>query len=101
MPSSGCSRAICTADDHNSERGMRITIHAAQTMAEHEELLRRTGLTAVQYLDQLGVLGPDLILGHCIFADHHSWTRQRTCDDLATLAARGTSVARRQRRDRH
>ena len=74
-------------------RGMRITIHAAQTMAEHEELMRRTGLTAVQYLDRLGVLGPDVILGHCIFADHHSWTRQRTRDDLATLAARGTSVA--------
>lgn len=74
-------------------RGMRITIHTAQTMAEHEELLRRTGLTGVQYLDQLGVLGTDVILGHCIFADHHSWTRQRTRTDLATLAERGTSVA--------
>lgn len=74
-------------------RGMRLTIHAAQTMAEHEELLRRTGMTAVQYLDRLGVLGPDVILGHCIFTDHHSWTRQRTCDDIATLAERGTSVA--------
>ena len=104
-------------------RGMRITIHAAQTMAEHEELMRRTGLTAVQYLDRLGVLGPDVILGHCIFADHHSWTRQRTRDDLATLAARGDerralpgnlrpqrhgagdawrlSSRRRQRRNRH
>lgn len=75
------------------KRGMLITIHAAQTMAEHEELLRRTGLTAVQYLDRLGVLGGDVILGHCIFADHHSWTRQRTANDLATLAARNTSVA--------
>lgn len=74
-------------------RNMRITIHAAQTMAEHEEMLRRTGLTAVQYLDTLGVLGPDVILGHCIFADHHSWTRQRTRNDLATLAERGTTVA--------
>jgi len=74
-------------------RGMRITIHAAQTMAEHEELLRRTGLTAVQYLDGLGVLGDDVILGHCIFADHHSWTRNRTRNDLVTLAERGTSVA--------
>ncbi|MGE0279983.1 MAG: amidohydrolase family protein [Rhizobiaceae bacterium] len=75
------------------KRNMRITIHAAQTMAEHEELLRRTGLTAVQYLDQIGVLGEDVILGHCIFADHHSWTRQRTGKDLATLAENRTSVA--------
>jgi len=74
-------------------RKVPITIHAAQTMAEHEELLRRHGLTAVHYLEKLGVLGPDLILGHCIFIDSHRWTRQRTADDLGRLAARGTSVA--------
>jgi len=74
-------------------RGMRITIHAAQTMAEHEELLRRTGETAPAMLERLGVLGPDLILGHCIFLDHHSWTRQRSRDDLDRLARSGTSVA--------
>jgi cytosine/adenosine deaminase-related metal-dependent hydrolase len=44
-------------------------------------------------LDRLGVLGPDLILGHCIFLDHHSWTRQRSRDDLMRLAESGTSVA--------
>ena len=59
-------------------RGARITIHGAQTMAEHEELLRRTGETAPQMMERLGLLGPDLIIGHCIFLDHHSWTRQRT-----------------------
>lgn len=74
-------------------RGLRITIHAAQTMAEHEELLRRSGLTAPAFLDRIGVLGPDLILGHGIFLDHHSWTRQRTADDLPLLAERGTSIA--------
>lgn len=75
------------------KRGMRITIHAAQTMAEHEELLRRTGETAPAMLERLGILGPDLILGHCIFLDHHSWTRQRSCNDLDRLARSGTSVA--------
>lgn len=84
---------LADAAEEARKRGMKITIHAAQTMAEHEELLRRTGLTAVQYLDRLGVLGSDVILGHCIFADHHSWTRQRTRNDLVTLAKRGTTVA--------
>jgi cytosine/adenosine deaminase-related metal-dependent hydrolase len=74
-------------------RGIQITIHAAQTMAEHEELLRRTGETAPAMLERLGVLGPDPILGHCIFLDHHSWTRQRSREDLARLARSGTSVA--------
>ncbi|MEE1654924.1 amidohydrolase family protein [Microvirga sp. CF3062] len=84
---------IVDAVSEARRRGMRITIHAAQTMAEHEELLRRTGETAPAMLERLGVLGPDLILGHCIFLDHHSWTRQRNRDDLARLARSGTSVA--------
>ncbi|WP_421593030.1 amidohydrolase family protein [Shinella sp. M27] len=75
------------------DRTVPITIHAAQTMAEHEELLRRHGLTAVRYLETLGILGPDLILGHCIFIDSHAWTRQRTAEDLERLAASRTSVA--------
>lgn len=75
------------------KRGVPVTIHAAQTMAEHEELLRRHGLTAVQYLESLGLLGKDLILGHCIFVDSHSWTRQRTEIDLRLLADRQTTVA--------
>lgn len=74
-------------------RNVPITVHAAQTMAEHEELMRRTGLTAVQYLDSLGVLGEDLIIGHCIFVDGHSWTRQRTDTDLGLLAERRATVA--------
>lgn len=74
-------------------RNVPITVHAAQTMAEHEELMRRTGLTAVQYLEELGVLGEDLIIGHCIFVDSHSWTRQRTDIDLDLLAERRATVA--------
>ncbi len=74
-------------------RGYRITIHGAQTMAEHEELLRRSGETAPQMMERLGLLGPDLIIGHCIFIDHHSWTRQRTRDDLGRLARSGATVA--------
>ncbi|HSX76916.1 MAG TPA: amidohydrolase family protein [Shinella sp.] len=74
-------------------RGVPITVHAAQTMAEHEELMRRHGLTAVAYLESLGLLGPDLILGHCIFIDSHAWTRQRTAEDLERLASSRTSVA--------
>lgn len=81
------------AADAARSRNVPITIHAAQTMAEHEELLRRHGLTAVQYLEKLGVLGPDLILGHCIFIDSHAWTRERTATDLALLADRKTTVA--------
>lgn len=89
-----CSEALLQeAASAARARGARITIHGAQTMAEHEELLRRTGETAPQMMERLGLLGPDLIIGHCIFLDHHSWTRQRTHRDLARLSQSGTSVA--------
>lgn len=89
-----CSAALLQeAADAARSRGVPITIHAAQTMAEHEELMRRHGLTAVAYLESLGLLGPDLILGHCIFVDSHDWTRQRTAVDLERLASSRTSVA--------
>lgn len=76
-----------------SSRNIPITIHAAQTMAEQEELLRRTGLTAVQYLDSLGILDEHLIIGHGIFIDSHSWTRHRTEIDMQLLAKSGATVA--------
>jgi cytosine/adenosine deaminase-related metal-dependent hydrolase len=89
-----CSEALIQdAVAEARSRGLRITIHAAQTMTEHEELVRRTGETAPAMLERLGVLGPDLILGHCIFLDHHSWTRQRSRDDLDRLVRNGTAVA--------
>jgi 5-methylthioadenosine/S-adenosylhomocysteine deaminase len=74
-------------------RGVPITVHAAQTMTEHEELLRRTGLTAVQYLEELDLLTDNLIIGHCIFIDSHSWTRQRTRRDVDLLAEYRANVA--------
>ncbi len=83
---------ILSANEARS-RGVPITLHAAQTMAEYEELLRRTGKTAVQYLESLGILDERLILGHCIFIDSHSWTRDRTHEDMALLSKRGTTVA--------
>lgn len=74
-------------------RDVPMTVHAAQTMSEHEELLRRTGLTAVQYLEELDLLRDNLIIGHCIFTDSHSWTRQRTRRDVELLAEYRANVA--------
>ncbi len=74
-------------------REIPLTLHAAQTMVEFDELMRRHGQSAPQWLDRIGVLDRRLTLGHGIFLDHHSWTRLRSADDLALLAERGTSIA--------
>ena len=76
-----------------AERRMPIQIHAAQSISEFHEIVRRTGLTAVQWLDKLGFLGPRASLGHGIFLDHHPWVRWPTRTDLGRLAETGTSVA--------
>jgi cytosine/adenosine deaminase-related metal-dependent hydrolase len=75
------------------QRRLPIQIHAAQSISEFHEMVRRTGLTAVQWLDKLGYLGPNASIGHGIFLDHHPWVRWPTRSDLKRLAESGTSVA--------
>ncbi|MBM3521355.1 MAG: amidohydrolase family protein [Alphaproteobacteria bacterium] len=66
--------------------------HASQSLAEFQEVTRRHGLTPIQWLASLGVLGPESSVGHAIFIDRNSWTRWHTDRDLAILAETGTSV---------
>lgn len=75
------------------ERDLPWQIHAAQSMMEFLEIMRRHGMTAVQYLDSLGVLDERLIMGHAIYMDHHPMTRMTTQNDLPLVAERGTKVA--------
>jgi 5-methylthioadenosine/S-adenosylhomocysteine deaminase len=67
--------------------------HAAQSIVEFHEMTRRHGMTPIEWLDSLGVLGPTSIIGHGIFLDHHSATSWPKRDDLATIIDRGTTVA--------
>ncbi|HTO84171.1 MAG TPA: amidohydrolase family protein [Methylomirabilota bacterium] len=74
-------------------RKVPLQIHAAQSTVEFHEITRRHGMTPIEWLDSLGVLGPSTIIGHGIFLDHHSTTNWPKRDDLGTLLARGASVA--------
>jgi cytosine/adenosine deaminase-related metal-dependent hydrolase len=75
------------------ERGLPLQIHAAQSVVEFHEIMRRCGKTPIEFLGACGALGPNAILGHAIFLDHHSWLHWPTRDDLARLAESGTTVA--------
>ncbi len=46
-----------------------ILIHVAEMKKELDDSLRQNGLTSVQYLDKIGVLGPDVVAAHCIFVN--------------------------------
>jgi 5-methylthioadenosine/S-adenosylhomocysteine deaminase len=89
----------CTADllsdsrEAALERGLPVTVHVSQSVAEVQEMLRRHGKTPVQWADEIGILGPGTILGHALFLDTHSWIRWWTRTDLALIADSGASVA--------
>ena len=57
-----------------------ILIHTAEMKKEWDDSMKQNRMSPVQYLDQIGVLGPDVISAHCIFVDEA---------DRKTLAARG------------
>ncbi len=75
------------------ERGIRLQLHAAQSVVEFNEMVRRHGMTPIAWLDHIGLLGPDLVIGHGIFLNDHPWLHYPHADDFARLAASGAAVA--------
>jgi 5-methylthioadenosine/S-adenosylhomocysteine deaminase len=75
------------------ERRAPFQTHAAQSVVEFQEIMRRHGKTPIEFLQGLGALGPNAIIGHGIFLDHHSWLHWPAREDLRRLAESGTSVA--------
>ncbi len=64
--------------------GCRISIHVAQSQFEIQEIRRRYGKSPVEYLRDVGLLGPDLVAAHGIYA---------TDEELAILRDTGTPIA--------
>src|SRR5437016_4779972 len=56
-----------------------ILIHVAEMKKERDDSEKKNGMSPVQYLDKLGLLGPDVLAAHCIFVD---------ANDQKTLAER-------------
>jgi 5-methylthioadenosine/S-adenosylhomocysteine deaminase len=46
-----------------------ILIHVGETRKELNDSREKHGTTPVQYLDKLGILGPEVLAAHCIFVD--------------------------------
>jgi 8-oxoguanine deaminase len=65
-------------------RGARLHTHLAETQDEEEFCVAKFGRTPAQYAEDLGWLGPDVWLAHCVHLSDEAVTR---------LAATGTGVA--------
>ena len=46
-----------------------ILIHVAEMKKERDDSEKQNGMSPVQYLEKVGVLGPDVVAAHCIFVD--------------------------------
>jgi 5-methylthioadenosine/S-adenosylhomocysteine deaminase len=69
-----------------------IEIHVSQSVNEFQEMVRRNGRTPIEWLADIGFLGPDVILGHAIIVAGSSWANFAG-DDVAIMADHGCSVA--------
>ncbi len=66
------------------QHGCRLHTHLAETTDEESYCRQHFGMRPVQYLDELGWLGEDVWLAHCIHLSP---------DEVARLGATGTGVA--------
>ncbi|WP_424929174.1 amidohydrolase family protein [Amaricoccus tamworthensis] len=63
-----CSRDIFTEmRDIAAKTGKQVHTHLSQSQWEVDQLIAREGMTPTEFLDDLGLLSPDLIAAHCIF----------------------------------
>ncbi len=77
------------------ELGCLLKIHTAQYLLDLQEVVRRRGKTPIEYLYDLGFLGPEVSVAHAIFTPRHPWTAYPAGadDDTRRLVASGASVA--------
>lgn len=89
-----CSEELLrTAQQEARRQGMVLQLHAAQSVVEFNEMTKRHGRTPIEWLDDQGLLAPDLIIGHGIFLNDHPSVYWPQADDFALLKGSGASVA--------
>ena len=77
-----------------AQTGRPFTTHIAQAVVEVREMIRRHGITPIQWAADLGLLSPRAILGHAIFVDEHPSIGWHTAEDVgAGGGARGDGGA--------
>jgi cytosine/adenosine deaminase-related metal-dependent hydrolase len=89
-----CSPALLRATLAEARAAsLLIQIHTAQYAHEVALIRERYGDTPVGHLHNLGFLGPDIILGHCVYVSGHPDIGGDPDRDLKLIAAAGSRVA--------
>jgi cytosine/adenosine deaminase-related metal-dependent hydrolase len=83
-PFSVTAELMREAADLARRRGVRLHTHLAETLDEEHYCQQQFGKTSAEYADELGWLGEDVWLAHCVHLND---------DAIKRFAATGTSVA--------
>ncbi len=75
---------LCKAAELAGKHDLPLIIHLSETQGEVETVMERYGRTPVAHLDDLGILGPNLLACHCVVL---------TPRDIELLAAKGVKVS--------
>jgi 5-methylthioadenosine/S-adenosylhomocysteine deaminase len=59
--------------EYSQKHGLRMHVHASETVAEHQASLERHGKTPLQILDQYGVWEQGGIAAHCVYTTPEDW----------------------------
>jgi 5-methylthioadenosine/S-adenosylhomocysteine deaminase len=59
------------ASDYARARGLLLHTHASEQRAEVDLVRERTGLYNIDYLNTVGLSGPDVCLAHCVHTQPH------------------------------
>ena len=50
-----------------------ILIHMSEMKKEYDDSMKQNGMSPVQYMEKIGLLGPDVVGAHCIYVDEADW----------------------------
>lgn len=88
-----CSQALLMKTREEAARlGVPVTLHVSQSVNEFQEMVHRHGRSPIEWLHDIGFLGPEVILGHAIIVAGGNWA-QYAGDDIGLIADSGCSVA--------
>ncbi len=73
------------------DRDLPLTLHVAQGLWEFNEMVARHGRTPIEWLADIGLLSPRMLLGHAVYLTGNSWVNYHG-DDLGLIAASGATV---------
>ena len=77
-------KAVREAIEYSQAKKMIIQVHVSETKSEHEECIKRHGMTPVKYFEKCGMFKGDVIAAHCVWLDS---------DDMDTIVRNNAVVS--------